>query len=102
VRIGPLSGRIALSANSFADSYIGDDKVRRGEDDLAAAGVVLDGASEIAISGNQFASVRPKAVTVENGARRVAFVGNALVDVTSDQSKLEASVVDDNVLPAVD
>ena len=37
--IGPESGRIAVSGNSFCNSDIGGGEVRRGTNDLAAAGV---------------------------------------------------------------
>ncbi|MEQ8785398.1 MAG: right-handed parallel beta-helix repeat-containing protein [Pirellulaceae bacterium] len=100
VRVSANSGRIAVTGNSISNSYIGEDKVRRGDNDLAAAGITLAGATDVAITGNQFSSVRPFAIGVSEGARRVAVVGNVLTDVASQQNKLEASVVDDNVLPA--
>jgi hypothetical protein len=100
VHIGPDSGRIAVTGNSFSNSYIGEDKVRRGENDLAAAGMTLQGATDVAITGNQFSSVRPFALAVSDGAGRVAMVGNVLTDVASQQNELKASVVDDNVRPA--
>jgi len=100
VRIGANSGRIAVTGNSFSNSYIGEDKVRRGENDLAAAGMTLQGTSDVAVTGNQFSSVRPFALAVSDGTKRVAVVGNVLTDVASQQNELKASVVDDNVLPA--
>jgi len=97
VRIGPDSGRITVSANNFSNSYIGEGKVKRGSKDLAAAGMVIEGAAEIAVSGNMFASVRPAALSVEGDARRVLFEGNVLTDVESEHHKLEDSHVAGNL-----
>ncbi|MBW3542734.1 MAG: right-handed parallel beta-helix repeat-containing protein [Planctomycetes bacterium] len=100
VRIGPQSARIAVTGNNFANSYIGEGRLRRGTDDLAAAGLVLEATSDVAVSGNIFASVRPKAVELRGEpSRRVVFDGNVLTDVESDHGKLEESVVGD-ALPA--
>lgn len=102
LRIGPVSGRIAVTGNSFCNSYIGDGKVKRRVDDLEAAGMVLSGASDIATSGNVFSGVRPKALTLDGDqpVKRVLFSNNVLIDVTSDHDALsdaEASWASDNV-----
>jgi hypothetical protein len=99
LRIGPNSGRIAVTGNSFSNSYIGDGKVKRGTEDLAAAGVVLAGASDLAISGNTFSSVAPTAIAADKGTRRVAFTGNVLTDAQSEHDRLEDSVFADNLTP---
>ena len=91
------SGRIAVTGNSFSNSYIGDGKVRRGTKDLNAAGIVLTGASDVVISGNQLSSLRPKAFVVQGETKRIVFANNLLTDVTSDHEKLEKSVVSDNL-----
>ena len=81
VRLGPGSGRIALTGNSFCNSYIGEGQIRRGTDDMEAAGISLEGATEVAISGNQFSSVKPAAVMVDKkSSGRVLFRGNVVTD----------------------
>jgi parallel beta-helix repeat protein len=94
LRIGPGSGRITVAGNNFCDSYIGDGKVKRGTKDLAAAGLVVEATSDVAISGNVFASVRPKALEVKGApSQRVLFSDNVLTDAKSDHARLEASVI---------
>jgi len=64
----------------------------------AAAGMVLNGTSGIAVAGNLFSGVRPKALTVEGQAsKHVLFSDNVLVDTAGDDKKLEASLVKDNL-----
>ncbi len=96
--IGPGSGRIAVAGNSFCNSYIGKNKVRRRQDDLAAAGLVIDGAENIVVSGNVFSSVRPKAFEVRGKTRRIVFANNVLVDAESDHDNLPDSIVADNLV----
>lgn len=57
LRIASKSGRITVSGNNFSNSYVGDDKVIRSPDDRAAAGVLLEAASHINITGNTFAGL---------------------------------------------
>jgi parallel beta-helix repeat protein len=96
--IGPDSGRITVTGNNFSDSYIGQSQVKRASDDRVAAGMILRGTSDIAVVGNLFASVRPKALGVEGEpTRRVLFSDNVLVDVTSEHDKLDASLVQSNL-----
>ncbi len=98
LNIGPKSGRITVTGNNFSNSYIGADKVKRGTNDLAAAGMVLNGTSGIAVTGNLFSSLRPKALTVEGRAsKHVLFSDNVFVDTAGDHKKLEASLVKDNL-----
>lgn len=93
LRIGPQSGRITVTGNNFSNSYIGGGKVRRGTRDLAAAGLTLEGTSDVTITGNLFASVKPKAVALEGApSRRIVFTGNVLTDVISDHHRLQRSV----------
>jgi len=98
VRVGPASGRITISANNFSDSFIGDDKIKRTADDRDASGLTLDGAKDIAVVGNLFSSLRPKALTIEGKAvAHVLFTDNVLVDAAADSEKLSGSVVKDNL-----
>ncbi len=96
LRIGPDSGRITVTGNNISNSFIGETTVKRRVDDLAAAGITLNGASELAIVGNSFASVRPLAVELtDNPTKRVVFSSNVLTDVSSDHGRLQDSVITD-------
>ena len=64
----------------------------------AAAGVVLNGTSGVAVTGNLFSGLRPKALSLEGPAsKHVLFSDNVLVDTTGDHKKLEASLVKNNL-----
>ena len=99
LRIGAQSGRIAVTGNSFSNSYIGEGKVKRGTEDLAAAGMVLTGASDLAISGNTFTSLAPQALAADKSTRRVAFTGNVLTDVSSEHKSMQDSIDSGNLGP---
>ncbi|MBI1311687.1 hypothetical protein GC176_10370 [bacterium] len=93
VRIGPDSGRITVTGNNFSNSDIGGG-VKRGTADLAAAGMTIESADDLVISGNVFASVQPRAVELKGeAATRVVFTSNLLKHVTSDHGSLKDSVV---------
>ncbi len=96
--IGPASGRIAVSGNAFGNTYIGDGKTRRPVDQDPAGGIVLDGASDIAISGNLFSGLKTSALTLQGApSRRVLFSHNVLTDVASGATGLVESQVQDNL-----
>jgi len=96
--IGPRSGRIAVTGNNFCDSYIGADQLKRAENDRQAGGMVLNGTSGVAVTGNLFSGLRPRALSLEGAAsKHILFSDNVLVDTTGDQEKLEASLVKDNL-----
>ena len=96
--IGPNSGRITVTGNNFADSYIGEGKTKRAANDRAAAGMVLDGARDVTVVGNLFASLRPKALTVKGkSSESVLFSANVLVDAETDCDKLGKSLVSNNL-----
>lgn len=98
LNIGPASGRITVTGNNFSNSYIGADKVKRTANDLAAAGVVLNGTSGVALTGNLFSGLRPKALSLEGPAsKHVLFSDNVFVDTAGDHKKLENSLVKDNL-----
>jgi parallel beta-helix repeat protein len=81
LRIGPDSGRIAVSGNSFCNSYIGGGKLRRGTDDIAAAGMVLDGTRDIGVTGNVFSGIQPQAIAISGPpSDDVVLVGNLLTN----------------------
>ncbi len=110
--IGPESGRITVTGNSFSDSYIGGGRLKRQGQidgrgywsgrDKAAAGMVLESTSDITVVGNMFSGVRPKALMIEGEpSKRVLFTNNVLTDAESDHSELDSSsLVKDNLEPA--
>ena len=94
LRIGPGSGRIAVTGNSFSNSYLGDGEVKRAATDLTAAGILLDGTSEVNISGNTFSGVQPAAVSLsDKPSKRLLFSNNV---ITATRSFLPAAEVDDS------
>jgi hypothetical protein len=98
VRIGPDSGRITVCGNNFSDSYIGAEQEKRAVGDQAAAGLTLAGTADVAVVGNLFGSVAPKAVAVEGAPSvRVLFSENLLRDTESDADQLKNSVVEGNL-----
>ena len=100
IRIGSASGRIAIGGNSFCNSYIGDGKLRRGTDDMDAAGIRLDSTSEVSITGNQFSGLKPAAITLgDKPSRRVLFSGNVITDSVSEHDRLKDGITDKNLGP---
>lgn len=88
LRIAKDSGRIAVTGNSFCDSYIGEGSVKRKVNDQLAGGIVLEDAQHVNVSGNTFSSV-PKALELrgtKNGS--VQFSNNLLVEAASDDTQL--------------
>ncbi len=87
LRIGPNSGRITVTGNNFSNSYVGG-KLYREEDYTAgrpnkeyAAGVLLDGPSDITLTGNIFAGLIEEAVRATGETRRVTLIGNVVTDI---------------------
>ena len=100
IRIGSASGRIAIGGNSFCNSYIGDGKLRRGTDDMDAAGIRLDSTSEVSITGNQFSGLKPAAISLgDKPSRRVLFSGNVITDSVSEHDRLKDGITDKNLGP---
>ncbi len=98
LRIGPDSGRIMVCGNNFSDSYIGGEQVRRAENDREASGLVLAGTTDVAVVGNLFSSVGPKALAVEGEpSERVLFSDNLLRDATSEHIRLKRALVESNL-----
>jgi hypothetical protein len=74
LKIGPASGRITVTGNSFSSSYIGDGQDKRKESDRSAAGIVLAGTSEITIVGNTFSGLTTKCIAEEGEPSRQVLV----------------------------
>lgn len=96
VRIGNGSGRITVTGNNFSNSYIGGGRVRRDADDQSAGGLVLLSTEDIAVSGNVFAGLSDKAITLVGESQRVVFANNVLSQVRSDHTRLELGTVVNN------
>lgn len=97
--IGPDSDRIVVTGNAFANTYIGGGKTKRPVETDPAGGVILDGTSDIVLSGNLFADLKTKALTQQGApSRRVLFDGNVLVNVGSDHATLKESLAVENIV----
>ncbi|HUQ68270.1 MAG TPA: right-handed parallel beta-helix repeat-containing protein [Planctomycetaceae bacterium] len=90
--IGPNSGRIAVTGNTFCNSDIGEGKTKRPREhqnaisrDLAF-GVHLDSTTDIALTGNVFSGLRDAAIQTKGDCRRIVVVGNAVADVSQDDA----------------
>jgi parallel beta-helix repeat protein len=95
--VGPNSGRLAITGNSFCNSYIGEGSIRRSTDDMEAGGILLAETSDITMSGNQFSGLTAPAITLQGKSQRVVFSSNVLTDVTSEHRGLEGSMVETNL-----
>ena len=96
--IGPASARITVTGNNFSNSYIGDGQVKRGTDDMQAAGVTLEGTSDIAISGNVFSGLTEDAlILTDPPSSRVILNGNVFADVAVNPEPLHDSLATDNL-----
>jgi len=84
VRIGPDSGRITVTGNNFSNSYIGEGKVKRGTNDLLAAGLVLEGTDHVCVSGNVFSNLHTPAIELlGEPSTSIVLDGNVLTDFTN-------------------
>jgi hypothetical protein len=72
--IGPNSGRITVTGNNFSNAHIGG-KVKR-ED--RATGILLEGTSDIAITGNVFTGLAEEAIKSKGDCERIVVVGNVM------------------------
>lgn len=88
LRISAKSGRIAVTGNNFSNSFLGAGKTRRLEDYSVewpnkgyAAGLLIDGATDIAVSGNVFAGLIEEAVRATPGSQRIVLIGNVATDL---------------------
>lgn len=92
LRIGPDSSRITVTGNNFSDSNIGGSE-RRAVKDQQASGLVLEGTSDITVSGNLFSGLTTPAVELAGDAsQRILFSGNVLTEVESQHAKLKGKV----------
>lgn len=83
--IRPKSGRITITGNTFCNSYVGHSNRRPDSSDDpmgrdAGSGVLLDGTTDIVISGNTFSGLEDQAVRAINRCRRLIISNNLVVD----------------------
>jgi len=108
--IGPNSGRITVTGNNFSDSFIGQKTRRNGKANLAT-GILLEGTSDIAVSGNVFSGLNEQAVKADKDCRRLAITGNIVVGVNRktagrlpalDVAAAKESICQQNIVSAGD
>jgi len=80
LRIGQHSGRIAVTGNSFCDSYQGDGKIRRKEGDRQAGGLVLQSTSHISLTGNVFSGLSTAAISISGTTSGITSSANVTVE----------------------
>lgn len=92
VRAGPESGRLAISANTFANSYVGNgqhkrllDSPKKEQIDIGT-GILLEDTEDVVVSGNLFAGQQGKPVTVQGDAPGVLIQGNVVSDAGRRQA----------------
>jgi len=78
VRVGPKAGRITVSANNFSNAHIGGGRRR----DDASGGVRLEGARDVAVTGNVFSGLAEEAVKADAACRRILVRANVMVDLS--------------------
>jgi len=76
--IGPSSGRITVTGNNFSNAHIGGKRRR----DDAATGILLNGTSDITITGNIFTGLAREAIKAEGKCQRVVLTGNIMSDLS--------------------
>ena len=111
VFVSSQSGRNTITGNNFCNSYMGGGKDKRpaehkdpmGRDE--GTGILLDGATDITVSGNTFGGLSTAAVTATNGSQRLLITGNIITDVNRKSPGAKAvnlgdakdSLVKDNI-----
>jgi len=87
VRVGPNSDRIAITGNSFSNSYMGDGKDKRpaehknpmGRD--AGEGVLIEDAQHVNITGNTFTGLSAGAVQAKGKSGKLIISANIVTDI---------------------
>lgn len=85
LKIGPGSGRITVTGNSFSNSDVGEKAVKRAVNDFAAAGLVLEQTTDVLISGNTFSGLTTKAIETRGGeSQGIVLSGNQIIACPTD------------------
>ncbi len=87
VRLSSESGRNSISANAFTNTYIGKGllkrTIREHKDPMqidTGAGILIEGAGDLAINGNTFTGLDTEAVKVSGGSKKLLITNNLLTD----------------------
>jgi nitrous oxidase accessory protein NosD len=89
LHISAQASRIAVTGNSFSNSFIGDGQVRRRPDDLLAAGLRIDGGTGVTFSGNTLSGLAATPIAIGDGMTgRMLFDGNSETDSISTPDAL--------------
>ena len=87
VRVGPNAGRIAITGNAFSNSYQGGKTKYHERLDaewpnvILGSGILLEGTSDIAITGNSFTGLQENAVQTLGECQRITITGNVATDL---------------------
>lgn len=90
VLVGPNSGRNIISGNNFCNNYFGEGKFGWSTDPAdninqmnlnGGTGVVLNGTSDNAITGNVFGGLSVEAVKANSSCNRILVSGNVMIDL---------------------
>ena len=87
VRLGQESGRNSIGGNAFCNTYIGKGQLKRTirehKDPMqidTGSGVVIEGASDLAITGNTFTGLDFEAVKADSSSERLMIANNILTE----------------------
>jgi hypothetical protein len=87
VSVGRDSGRYSISANAFTNTHIGGGQLKRPifehKDPMqidAGSGVLVEGATDLAITGNTFTGLDTAAVKATSGAAKLLISSNLLTE----------------------
>ena len=87
VRVGPDAGRIAITGNAFSNSYLGGKTKYHERHDTEwpnvtlGSGILLEGTTDIAITGNSFTGLQENAVRTLGECQRITITGNVATDL---------------------
>lgn len=93
VRVGPNAGRIAITGNAFSNSYLGGKTKYHERHDTEwpnvtlGSGILLEGTSDIAITGNSFTGLQENAVQTVGECQRITITGNVAMDLGRSGSR---------------
>ncbi len=93
VRVGPNAGRIAITGNAFSNSYLGGKTKYHERPDgewpnvTLGSGILLEGTSDIAITGNSFTGLQENAVQTLGECQRITITGNVAIDLGRSGSR---------------
>jgi parallel beta-helix repeat protein len=85
LHVGPQAGRITVTGNNFSDSFIGPKRKREGKPN-EATGIVLEGTSDITITGNIFSGLAAEGVRADAQCRRILIANNVMIDLNRQRS----------------